>query len=92
MRRIFCKEDRSNSFRFCKKSSEISAIPVGEPKIVSIRKVDRGDKTDRQLFLDSLKSVAPKFADAYLVGMDYYDNAEIATRFAVQFYKIKVIH
>lgn len=92
MRRIYCKENRSNSFRFRKKSTELSAIPVGEPKIVSVRHVDKGNKTDRQLFRKDLLSQSPKFADAYLVGADFYDNASMARRIAVQFFKIKVIH
>ncbi len=92
LRRIYLKENRANTFRFRSKSSELNAVPVGEPKIVSVRYVDRGTLTDSQLFQRSLIGLTPEGANAYLVGSGYYDNHEIAKRFAVQYYKIQVIH
>ncbi|QQS22492.1 hypothetical protein IPM19_02570 [bacterium] len=90
LRRIYIKENRTNSFRFRKKSSEVDAIPIGEPKIVVTRHVFKEGKNDRQLFNESLRKQLPNGANAFLVGGSIDGGVDKKT--AVQFYRIRVIH
>ncbi len=85
MRRIFVKEGNYGSFRFRKKSSELSATPVGEPRLVTLN-------LDRKQVLQELKRCSPYSADAFMLGQTVYVEPEYQTRVTVQYYKIQVVY
>lgn len=85
MRRIFVKEGNYGSFRFKKKSSELSATPVGEPRLVTLN-------SDRRQVQKDLKKSSPHSANTYMLGQTVYVEPEYKTRVAVQYYKIQVVY
>lgn len=86
MRRIFEKEGNLGSFRFSKKSSELSASPRGGPELVTL------DFSDRKQSQQELRDHAPHDANAYILGAKVYVDSEYKSRTAIQYYKIQVIY
>lgn len=86
MRRIYPKNNGTGNFRFGKKTSEVSASPIGAPKQIEFH-----ERYQTEFRFNLLKK-APKNADAFLVGEKKRYLQGYTGTVAVQYYKIRTVH